>query len=256
MVSIVTPTYNSERFIADAINSVLKQTFTNWELLIVNDGSTDKTQGIIEEYLEKDNRIKLLNHIESQGAGAARNKAIAEAKGDYIAFLDADDMWKPSKLEKQIKLLKETSAAVCFSSYELVDEIGRPLNTIVEALERVSYKKQLRCNYIGNLTGIYDVTKLGKVYMPEIPKRQDWVLWLEAIEKGGDAIGIKKSLAYYRVRKGSISSNKIELIKHNFNVYRKTLKFGRVKSIRYILIFLYEYFFVKSKQVKKIKPFQ
>jgi glycosyltransferase involved in cell wall biosynthesis len=256
MVSIVTPAYNSERFIADAINSVLKQTFTDWELLIVNDGSTDKTQSIVEEYSQKDNRIKLLNHSTSQGAGVSRNLAIKEAKGDYIAFLDADDIWKPNKLEKQIKLFKKTSTAVCFSSYELINEKGQPLNTIVEALEKVPYQKQLKCNYIGNLTGIYDVKKLGKIYMPEIHKRQDWVLWLKVIEKGGDAIGIKESLAFYRVRKGSISSNKWKLIKHNFNVYRKVLKHGRIKSIRFILIFLYEYFFVKSKQVKKISPSQ
>ncbi|MFK2819110.1 glycosyltransferase family 2 protein [Flavobacteriaceae sp. LMIT009] len=256
MVSIVTPAYNSAKFIEDAIESVINQTYQEWEMIIVNDGSLDKTQSIVTKYLENDNRIKLLNHIKSQGAGVARNKAIAEAKGDYIAFLDADDKWKPEKLEKQLRLLKETCAVVCFSSYELMNEKGQSLNTIVEALDRVSYKKQLKCNYIGNLTGIYDVRKLGKVYMPEIPKRQDWVLWLKAIEKGGDAIGIKESLASYRVRKDSISSNKWKLIKHNFNVYRKVLKFGWVKSIRFILIFLYEYFFVKSKQIKKINPSQ
>jgi len=256
MVSIVTPAYNSEEFISIAIDSIIAQTFTNWELIVVNDGSTDKTQSAVEEYLEKDNRIKLLKGSTSQGAGAARNRAIAEAKGDYIAFLDADDKWKPEKLEKQLRFLKEKNAAVCFSSYELMDEKEQPLNTIVEALDKVSYKKQLKCNYIGNLTGLYDVKKLGKIYMPEIPKRQDWVLWLKAIEKGGDAIGVKESLAFYRVRKDSISSNKWILIKHNFNVYRKVLKFGWIKSIRFILIFFFEYFFVKSKQIKNINPSQ
>ena len=256
MVSIVTPAYNSEEFISTTIDSIITQTFTNWELIVVNDGSTDKTQSIVEEYLEKDNRIKLLNHIKSQGAGITRNKAIEESRGDYIAFLDADDKWKPEKLEKQVKLLQESNTAICFSSYELIDDKEQPLNTMIEALDKVSYQKQLKCNYIGNLTGIYDVRKLGKIYMPEIPKRQDWVLWLQAIEKGGDAIGIKESLAFYRVRKDSISSNKWKLIKHNFNVYRKTLKFGWIKSVRFILIFLYEYFFVKSKQIKKISPSQ
>ena len=254
MVSIVTPAYNSEKFIATTIDSILAQTFTNWELIVVNDASTDKTQSIVGQYLEKDDRIKLFNHVTPQGAGAARNKAIKEAKGDYIAFLDADDQWKPEKLYKQVRLLQESDAAICFSSYELIDEKGMPLNIVVEALNTVSYQKQLKCNYIGNLTGIYDSKKLGKIYMPEIPKRQDWVLWLKAIEKGGNAIGIKEVLALYRVRKGSISSNKWKLIKHNFNVYRKVLKFGWIKSIRFILIFLYEYFFVKSKQVKKITP--
>jgi glycosyltransferase involved in cell wall biosynthesis len=256
MVSIVTPAYNSEEFIAITIDSVIAQTFTNWELIVVNDGSTDKTQGIVEEYSQKDNRIRILNHTISKGAGVSRNYAIKKATGDYITFLDADDIWKPEKLEEQLKLLNDQNVAVCFSSYELIDEKGQLLNTIIEALEKVSYKKQLRCNYIGNLTGIYDVKKLGKIYMPEIPKRQDWILWLKAIEKGGDAIGIKESLAFYRVRKDSISSNKWKLIKHNFNVYRKTLKFGWIKSIRFILIFLFEYFFVKSKQIKKISPSQ
>lgn len=256
MVSIVTPAYNSAQFIGVAIDSVLGQTFTDWELLVVNDGSSDRTQSIVTGYSKKDKRIKLLNNATSQGAGVSRNLATKEAKGNYIAFLDADDKWKPKKLEKQLKLFKETNAAVCFSSYELMNENGQAINTMVEALDRVSYQKQLRCNYIGNLTGIYDVKKLGKIYMPEIPKRQDWVLWLKAIEKGGDAIGIKESLAFYRVRKDSISSNKWRLIKHNFNVYRKVLKFGWIKSIRFILIFFFEYFFVKSKQIKNINSSQ
>ncbi|TJY34755.1 glycosyltransferase family 2 protein [Pontimicrobium aquaticum] len=254
MVSIIMPSYNSEPYIAASITSVINQTYQDWELIIVDDASTDNSYNIISEFSKKDNRIKLIKQTQNLGAGAARNTAIKAAKGNYIAFLDSDDIWKPHKLEKQLEYMRSKAKAICFSSYELINEEGKPLNKIVEALPKLSYRKQLKCNYIGNLTGLYNAERLGKIYMPGIKKRQDWVMWLNAIKKGGKAIGIKESLAYYRVRKGSVSSNKFALVTHNFNMYNKELGFGFFKSVKYLVLFFYEYFFVKSKQTKRIKP--
>lgn len=252
MVSIVTPAFNSERYIVKTIESVIKQTHKDWELIIVNDASTDNTVKLIEGFVEKDNRIKLITHKTTQGPGAARSTAVNEAKGGYIAFLDADDLWKPSKLEVQLKFMKEHDANICFSSYELIDKQGNSLKKTIEALPSLSYKKQLKCNYIGNLTGIYNAKALGKLPIPKIKKRQDWVMWLNALEKAGEAKGIIKSLAYYRVRKDSMSGNKLGLITHNYKVYREELGFGFIKSTIYLIRFLYEYFFIKSKQTKSI----
>lgn len=250
MVSIITPSYNSEKYIAATINSVINQTYKDWELIIVDDASIDNTHNIVSVFCKKDHRIKIIKQQKNVGAGVSRNVGINAAKGSYIAFLDSDDIWKPNKLETQIACMNSQNAAICFSSYELINEEGEPLHKIIEALPKLSYKKQLKCNYIGNLTGMYNVDAVGKMYMPEIKKRQDWIMWLNAIKKGGPAIGIKTSLAYYRVRKDSISSNKLNLIAYNFNVYKEALGFGFIKSVRYLLVFLYEYFFVKSKQIK------
>jgi len=252
MVSIITPSYNSEQFITTTITSVINQTHKDWELIIVDDASIDNTCNIVSKFSKKDSRIKLIKQTKNSGTGVARNTAIKAAQGNYLAFLDSDDVWKPNKLEKQLAVMKSTKAVICFSSYELINEEGKSLNKIIEALSRLTYEKQLKCNYIGNLTGIYSVDRLGKVYMPEIKKRQDWVMWLNLLKKGGLAIGIKESLAYYRVRKDSISSNKFNLITYNFNVYKKALGFGLLKSIRYLIVFLHEYFFVKSKQTKNV----
>jgi glycosyltransferase involved in cell wall biosynthesis len=252
MVSIITPAYNVEHFISATIQSVINQTFTNWEMIIIDDGSSDNTLTIIQEFIAIDNRIKLLKHNQNFGSGFARNTGIKKAIGNYIAFLDADDLWVTHKLETQLTFMKVHKITISFSSYELIDEQGNALNKMILALPRVTYNKQLKCNYIGNLTGIYNAAILGKLYMPEIKKRQDWVMWLNAIKKGGEARGIKESLAKYRIRKDAVSSNKVGLLKHNYNVYRKELGFSMIKATAYLLLFLIEYFFIKSKQIKSI----
>lgn len=243
--------YNSEAFISETINSVINQTYISWELILIDDFSEDNTLKIITPFLEKYQNIRLLKNSKNEGAAITRNKGIEAAKGDYIAFLDSDDLWKPNKLETQISFMEANNCDVCFSSYEQINEQGKPLNKLVKALPRLTYKKYLKSNYIGNLTGIYNVRALGKIKSPNLRKRQDWLLWLEAIKKSKKpALGIQESLAYYRVRDNSISSNKLELIKHNFWVYKKGLGFSTTKSICYMLVFLKEHFFVKSKQIE------
>lgn len=242
--------FNSEAFISETINSVLNQTYNNWELLLIDDGSNDNTINCVNNFILQNSKIKLFKNDTNLGAAFSRNKGIMEAKGDYIAFLDADDLWKADKLEKQVTFMQTEDCDVCFSSYEQINETGKSLNTLIKALPELTYKKSLKSNYIGNLTGIYNAKVLGKITAPDLRKRQDWAMWLSAIKKSGKpAKSVQESLAYYRVRKDSMSSNKLNLIKYNYLVYKKGVGFSTLKSIYYMLIFLNEHFFVKSKQV-------
>ena len=250
LVSIIMPAFNAKAYIAQTLTSVLEQTYTNWELIVVDDHSTDNTLDIVHEFSSKYPQIKCFQNELNLGAAVTRNKAIKEAKGDYIAFLDADDLWHPEKLEKQVQFMKLHNLEVSFSSYELMDEVGTLLGKTVKALPQLDYTKFLKCNYIGNLTGMYNVKKIGKIYAPLLRKRQDWLLWLNAVQKSKKpAMSLEAPLAVYRLRKDSISSNKIALLKYNYLVYRKGLKFSTLKSVYYLVVFLYEYFFVKSKQI-------
>lgn len=252
LVSIIMPTYNSNDYIASAIASVIDQDYENWELIIVDDASKDETFKTISVFSEKDNRIKVFRNEINKGAGFSRNKALTEAIGEFIAFLDADDLWKKEKLSKQLNFCLENKVNIVYSSYEKIDEQGNILKQKIEALPFVNYQKLMRSNYIGNLTGMYNARKIGKVHLPEIRKRQDWAMWLEVIEKGGTAHGMEESLAFYRIRKGSVSENKLAMISYNFKIYNEVLGFGRMKSLYWMLVFLGEHFFVKSKQTVSI----
>ena len=241
--------YNSENFISETIHSVLNQTFSDWELILIDDKSIDSTLEIVAPMIEKHSNIKLFKNQTNQGAAISRNIGITEANGKFIAFLDADDVWNPEKLERQITFMKAKNCDVSFSSYQLINEQGKPLNKTVKALPVLKYQKLLKSNYIGNLTGIYHAETLGKIATPNLRKRQDWLLWLSAIKTSGKpALGIQEPLAYYRVRKQALSSNKINLLKHNYLVYKNGLGFSTLKSVFYMLVFLYEHFFIKSKQ--------
>lgn len=252
LVSVITPTYNAELFISATIESVCAQTYTNWELVIVDDASSDTTVDILKKYAAADDRIKFHVLETNSGAAIARNTAIEKASGSYIAFLDADDLWMPEKLFKQIAFMQENDIQICFSSYELMDEAGKSLGKMVKALPKVDFSKMLKSNYVGNLTGIYNAEALGKVYMPNIRKRQDWALWLTLIKKVGYAYGIEEPLAKYRLRENSISSNKLNLLKYNYTIYRKALKFGAFKSSLYLIRFLIEHFFIKPQQTVQL----
>lgn len=253
LVSIIMPAFNAAAYIEEAINSIINQTYTNWELFVIDDASTDGTCKTVEALALVDKRIKILKNKTNLGAGAARNKGIKAAKGDFIAFLDADDIWKPEKLSRQLNFMEEKQVLICYSSYELISETGKITNEIIEALPILRYSKLLKANYIGNLTGIYNVKKLGKVFAPKIRKRQDWALWLEALKKGGPALGIQESLAQYRLHKDSISTNKWEMLRYNFDIYYKVLNYGFIPSLYRMAIFLKEQIFVKSRQRKKLK---
>jgi len=204
LVSIITPSYKSEKFISQTIKSVLAQTYQNWEMIIVDDVSPDNSNEIIEEYSKKDSRIKLIKLEQNSGPAVARNRAIEEASGRYIAFLDADDLWMPQKLEKQLAFMSEHNVAFTYSSYHLMGEEGNDLGSFMTK-ESISYEGMLRTCSVGCLTAIYDTEKLGKVYMPLIRKRQDYGLWLKILREIETTKGMLEPLATYRILKNSVS---------------------------------------------------
>jgi glycosyltransferase involved in cell wall biosynthesis len=237
-VSIITPSYKSERFISQTIESVLAQTYQNWEMIIVDDVSPDNSNKIIEEYIKQDSRIKLIKLEKNSGPAIARNRAIEEAQGRYIAFLDADDLWMPEKLEKQIKFMTDNDLAFTYSSYDLIDEDGNDLGSFVTK-EFISYEGMLKTCSVGCLTAIYDTKKLGKVYMPNILKRQDYGLWLKILKEIKTTKGMLEPLATYRILKNSVSSNKIKAAQYQWKIYREVEKLNIFQSVYYFIQYAY-----------------
>ncbi|XQY91536.1 teichuronic acid biosynthesis protein TuaG [Metabacillus sp. HB246100] len=221
LVSIITPTYNGERYILDTINSVFSQTFENWEMLIVDDYSTDRTRDILEEYSKRDKRIKPVYLKENQGAAVARNTALRHAQGKYIAFLDGDDKWYPEKLSKQLDFMEKHDIAFSYTEYDLMDEKGMSLGSIVTVPKTIDYHGLLKNTIIGCLTVMINKEKTGYFEMPNIRTRQDFALWLSILKKGFLAYGMQETLSTYRLVPGSISSNKIKAAKKTWYVYRK-----------------------------------
>ena len=224
LVSIITPSYNSSKFISQTIESILSQTYTNWELLITDDCSVDNTREIVESYQRKDTRIKFFQLKENSGPGIARNHSIEMAKGRFIAVCDSDDQWYPEKLEKQLAFMQEKNCALSYTSYMVCDE-SNVITSIVVSLSNITYAALKRDNGIGCSTAIFDVDKVGKMYFPDIRKRQDWGLWLNILKKVKVAYGMKEPLALYRIQETSLSSNKLSLIRYNIAVYRQVLKY-------------------------------
>ncbi|MBU9712945.1 glycosyltransferase family 2 protein [Evansella tamaricis] len=239
LVSIITPAYNSEKFISDTIESVINQTHRNWEMIIVDDYSTDGTVDIINKYQSSDSRIKLIQLEQNSGPAIARNTAIQHAKGRYLAFLDSDDQWLSEKLEKQIRFMKDKQIAFSFSNYFLLNEEGEEIGSIDDAPQIVSYQQLLKHNMIGCLTVMIDKNRTGEVKMMDIRSRQDYVLWLSLCKRGFQAFGIQEKLAKYRVVENSLSSNKIKMAKQNWKVYREIEKLSLLKSGWYFFNYLY-----------------
>ena len=233
-VSIIVPMYNAEKFIGKTIESVLSQTYENWEMLIMNDVSTDNSLAVVNEYVKKDDRIKVLNTEKNMGVVKGRNHLIDLANGKYIAFLDADDYWHSQKLEKQIQFMKEKNAGISCTEYTRVKENGEKINEVVIKSE-ISYTDMLKNNYLGCLTVMYDVEKVGKRYFKELEKNEDYVLWLEIVKDVKTIFGLKENLAYYRVLDNSRSSNKAETAKVRWEIYRKVEKLPILKSVYYFL---------------------
>lgn len=235
MVSIITPSYNSSAFISQTIESVLAQTYTEWEMLIVDDCSTDDSADIIKRYCRQDARIRYLKtDVPSGSPCVPRNIGIMNAKGRYIAFLDSDDVWFPDKLEEQMKCFADTAATVVYSNYEKISEDGKREGRVVTAPSQVSYKELLKGNVIGNLTGMYDTKKIGKMYCSNIP-HEDYILWLSILKKGGVARNTNAVHALYRVRSQSVSANKWTVLFWQWNIYRNVEKTGFLCACYYFL---------------------
>lgn len=218
LVSIITPNYNCGRFISQTIESVLAQTYTDWEMLIVDDCSTDGSYEIALEYASKDSRIKVFRNEQNSGAAISRNRAIEESKGEYLAFLDSDDLWMPEKLEKQIAFMCENNCDFSFTEYEHIDEENHSLLKIARTIKHLTYTKMMMHCWPGCLTVVYKQDLKNKIYANNIKKNNDHALFLRVLKKCHNAMGMEELLAKYRIRKGSISSKKNEIIKYYIRV--------------------------------------
>ncbi len=245
-VSIIMSTYNSARFVRESIESIQRQTYRDWELVITDDCSRDDTLAILHELAAGDERIKVIELPSNSGAGVARNTSINAAQGRYIAFCDSDDLWLPTKLEKQLRFMESNDVQLCFSPYYTCDEQGQYL-AYVSAPRRVSLNTMRRDNKIGFLTCIYDAEKLGTQHIPALRKRKDWAMWLQLLKRCHRAYSVPEPLAQYRIHLGSLSSSKVGLVKYNARVYNEVFGWGRVRSYTYLfLVFLPCYLYKKA----------
>lgn len=231
-VSIITPVYKCEKFIEQTIKCVLDQTYENWEMLLVDDCSPDNSFNIIKKYLEEDKRIKYIKLEENSGAAVARNYALKKSKGRFISYLDADDLWKKEKLEKQIEFMIENNYAFTCTDYEKIDEKANSLNKIIRIPKRVNYKLFLRNTIIQTVGVMVDTKITGKeiLEMPNIRRRQDAATWCQLLKSGYDCYEVPENLSYYRVVTNSLSSNKIKAVKGTWFLYRNIEKLSLWKS--------------------------
>jgi teichuronic acid biosynthesis glycosyltransferase TuaG len=237
LVSIIMPAYNSEEYIKHAIESVESQTYDNWELIIVDDHSNDETYNIIQEKCSLNHKIKCYRFEKNKGAAMARNKAVEMSNGDYIAFLDSDDIWEVNKLSEQIEFMSSNNYNFSCTSYKKVDQNGIFTNQIIKPYGISDYKKLLK-NCPGNSTVIYNSQNLGKHYIPDVRKRNDYLMWILIIKKAKYLYGFDSVLSSHRVRLGSLSSNKRKLIHHHWHIYRDIEKLSLVYSTYLIIYWL------------------
>lgn len=219
-VSIIVPVYNARECISDTIMSVIGQTYDNWELWLVDDGSKDDTLSIMKEY--ESDKIHVVSNTEGKGAASARNLGVSMSNGRYVAFLDADDLWLPDKLEKQLAFMKEKKAVFSFTGYEFADENAKGLGIIVKVPECMKYKDAIKNTTIFTSTVIFDMNTLSKedIHMPNVVS-EDSATWWQVLKKGYDAYGLDEALTLYRRLGKSLSSNKLEAIRRIWYLYRK-----------------------------------
>jgi hypothetical protein len=231
LVSIITPVYNSEKLLEQTIKSVQNQTYKNWELILVDDCSTDKSARIINQFSKKDNRIKYIKLDKNSGAAIARNEALSKSKGKFIAYLDADDTWDRTKLEEQISFMIKHNYAFACTSYKKIDENNKYLKSITIP-EKIDYKTFLKNTIIQTVGVMVNTEITGKelLIMPNIRRRQDAATWCQLLKAGFNCYGIPEFLAYYRVVPNSLSSNKLKAIKGTWFLYRKIEKLSLLKS--------------------------
>ena len=244
LVSIIMPSYNAVHYIVDSIESILAQTYQNWELVITDDCSTDGTQQILEDYARRDARVRVFLLKENMGSGHTRNRCLEEAKGRYIAFCDSDDRWLPEKLEKQIRFMQDHDYAFTFASYYTCNEEGET-NGIVIAPEYQTLIDTKRDDKIGFLTTVFDTAHCPKFLMPVQRKRQDWAYVLMIHQQVGNAYALSEPLGVYRLHENSISHNKWSLVKYNAAVYREVFGYSKFQSFAYLFCFFLPTYFIK-----------
>lgn len=233
LVSIITPAYNSEKFIEKTIISVLEQDYNNWEMIIVDDCSNDRTCEIVNRWTLNDERIKLIRQNKNSGAAIARNVALEKSKGRFIAYLDADDIWLSDKLSKQVKFMMDMKCGFSCCSYEVIDNEGISKKKFIKMMDKVDYMGFLTNNLLQTVGIMVDleIIQRDKLVMPNMRRRQDAATWLKVLKSGHMCYGMKEVLAQYRRVEGSLSSNKVKAVKGVWYLYRKVEKLNLLVSI-------------------------
>lgn len=234
LVSIIMPNYNAANYIKNTVESVMAQTYSCWELIFVDDCSTDNSLDVIRSF--DDERIKIYSTDKNSGAATARNIAIDKACGKWIAFLDSDDLWLPDKLIRQLRFMSDNQYDFSCTSYEVINEDEKQVSVFVPQKDKYSYEDILKHNFIGCLTAVYNAEKLGKIYMPTAAvKREDLACWLSILKNGTEAYCLHEPLSKYKVHSNSVSSNKLKMLKYQWQVYRKVEKLNVFKSFYYLV---------------------
>lgn len=241
LVSVVMPLYNCENYVTEAIKSVVSQSYENWELIVVDDCSTDRSYSIVEDLVVDESRIKLHKMSKNNGVASVRNYATKEAAGKYIAFLDCDDVWLPEKLEKQIVMMQRNNVCLAYSAYATIDE-NSTITGLFGVRKEVTYDDMLKSSTIGTLTMVYNADELGKHYFKDIG-HEDYVMKLELVKRTGYARGITEPLAKYRIVSNSLSRNKLNAALWQWKIYRNIEKLPFYKAIYYFGWYTFKGFF-------------
>lgn len=252
-VSVVTPSWNSEKYIVDTIQSVQAQTYTNWEMIVVDDCSSDRTVQIVEAIAKEDPRVRILTQPVNGGAAKARNRSLQETTGRFIAYLDADDIWKPEKLEQQVQFMKDNRCGFSCTSYEVIDDEGNALNKCIHMLPKVDYVGFLTNNLLQTVGIMVDTSIVDKKYlvMPDMRRRQDAATWLQILKAGYDCYGLDEILAEYRRTVNSLSSNKLKAVEGVWSLYRDiehlSLPFSCYCFVRYAFLAVWKRIYIGKR---------
>ena len=236
LISIITPVFNSENFIAETIKSVVDQTYTHWELILIDDGSKDNSVAIIKSIEKQDSRVKLIRHSENLGVAEARNTGIRLAEGNFIAFIDSDDIWDNKKLDSQLSFMKSNNCVLSHTAYRKIDENGNILVALIPVSTSVNYTSLLKHNEIGLSTAMYNVDVLGKRYLTTIGW-EDFSLWLNILKDSYVSLGMPQPMVSYRIHQQSSSYNKLKSAKKTWKVYRQVEQFSFLKSLFYFTFY-------------------
>ena len=253
LVSIITPSYNTAGFIAETIRSVQSQTYPNWEMIIVDDCSSDNTDEVVKPFLASDKRIKYVKNDRNSGAAVSRNKALRMAQGKWVAFLDSDDLWMPEKLERQLRFMVENGYHFSFHGYEEIDEKNHKLGIRVSSIKRVSHFGLYVCCWPGCLTVMYDAEFIGLVQGVNLKKNNDVPMWFE-ISKKTDAFYYDEYMAFYRRRTGSITPHsKWVKIRHHYYLFKNATKMGSIGAALWMIVNIVANMYKKAFYVKREK---
>ena len=253
LVSIITPSYNTAGFIAETIRSVQSQTYPNWEMIIVDDCSSDNTDEAVKPFLASDKRIKYVKNDRNSGAAVSRNKALRMAQGKWVAFLDSDDLWMPEKLERQLRFMVENGYHFSYHGYEEIDEKNHKLGIRVSSIKRVSHFGLYVCCWPGCLTVMYDAEFIGLVQGVNLKKNNDVPMWFE-ISKKTDAYYYDEYMAFYRRRTGSITPHsKWVKIRHHYYLFKNATKMGSIGAALWMIVNIVANMYKKAFYVKREK---